>query len=459
MEIRKKLSYQFIGIVALILLIASLTIYISFSGTRRDDFFDRLGSKATMVAQMLIEFDEINAELLKRIESNNPLSLPNEKIIIYDYENQVLYSSDDNGLLDISSESIDQVRLKGETRMKQGPYEVLGQFYTSKYERFVVFAAATDIFGLKKLKLLRFILLMVFFFSLVIAFFSGRIFATRALRPISDITSQAEAIGISNLDARVTEGDGNDEITKLAQTFNRMLDRLELAFKTQKNFIANASHELRTPLTVITGQLEVILMKARSNEQYRDTILSLLDDIKNLNQISNRLLMLAQASSDFPETGFAPVRIDDTVWQARNEVLKRHPNFRVPVHFSEEIDNEQILTVNGNELLLRTALVNLIDNGCKYSKDHTVEVHFQCTDQSVEIRFSDRGIGIPKGEIDLIFEPFYRARNAIGIKGHGIGLSLVERIIRLHGGEITVSSEENRGTDISIRLHTAGQEG
>jgi signal transduction histidine kinase len=456
MEIRKRLSYQFIGIVALILLISSWTIYVSFSGTRRDDFFDRLGSKATMVAQMLIEFDEIDADLLKRIESNNPLSLPNEKIIIFDYQNRVVYTTDEAHVLEISTESIDKVRLNGEIRFKQGPYEILGQFYTGQYERFVVFAAATDIFGLSKLKRLRLILLMVFFFSLVIAFFSGRIFATRALRPISNITSQAEAIGVSNLDARVTEGDGKDEITRLAQTFNRMLERLEVAFKTQKSFIANASHELRTPLTVITGQLEVILMKARTNDQYRGTILSLLEDIKNLNQISNRLLILAQASSDFAETGFAQVRIDDTIWQARNEVLKRHGNFRVNVHFSEEIDNEDKLTVNGNELLLRTALVNLIDNGCKYSEDHTVEVHFSWLDRDVIIQFSDRGIGIPPGEINLIFQPFYRARNAIGIKGHGIGLSLVEKIITLHGGEITIVSEENKGTDISIRLHTAG---
>jgi two-component system sensor histidine kinase ArlS len=137
-------------------------------------------------------------------------------------------------------------------------------------------------------------------------------------------------------------------------------------------------------------------------------------------------------------------------------VLKRHGNFRVNVHFSEEIDNEDKLTVNGNELLLRTALVNLIDNGCKYSEDHTVEVHFSWLDRDVIIQFSDRGIGIPPGEINLIFQPFYRARNAIGIKGHGIGLSLVEKIITLHGGEITIVSEENKGTDISIRLHTAG---
>ena len=108
-------------------------------------------------------------------------------------------------------------------------------------------------------------------------------------------------IGVANLDARISEGNGKDELSQLAQTFNKMLERIESAFKTQKNFIANASHELRTPLTVITGHLEVILMNARKNEEYRKTIISVLGNIKNLNHISNRLLQLAQASSEFSE--------------------------------------------------------------------------------------------------------------------------------------------------------------
>lgn len=452
MEIRKKLSFQFIGIVAVILFFSCLTIYISFSRSRRDDFFERLGSKATMVAQMLIEIDEINSDLLKRIESNNPLSLPNEKIIIYDYQNRIIYSTDEGQVLHITQADIDAVRLRNEIRMKQKPYEIVGQFYTVQYERFVVFAAATDIFGLNKLVGLRLILLIVFCASLIIVFFSGRIFATRALHPISSIMSQVEAIEASNLDARVSEGTGKDEITQLAQTFNRMLDRLEAAFKTQKNFIANASHEFRTPLTVITGQLEVILLKARSNEEYRKTILSLLEDMKNLNQISNRLLLLAHASSEFPEDDFCPVRIDDVFWRARKEILKNHEDYRVPVQFAEGLDNENKLSVRGNELLLKTALINLMDNGCKYSDDHTSEVHFDFMDGQVMVQFRDHGIGIPAEEIQMIFQPFYRAKNAIGIKGHGIGLSLVNKIIELHKGKIHIQSELHQGTDIWIHF-------
>ena len=452
MEIRKKLLYQFIGIVAMILLLSSLSVYISFSGGRKEEFYDRLGSKAKMVAQMLIDIDEIDAELLKRIEKNNPVSLPNEKIIIYDYQDKIVYSTDDDQLLAISPELITEVRLKEEVRLKQMPYEILGQFYAGKYDRYVVFAAATDIYGLGKLKRLRIILLIVFIISLFIVFISGKIFVSRALTPISKIMSQVGAIGVSTLDARISEGNGKDELSQLAQTFNKMLERIESAFKTQKNFIANASHELRTPLTVITGHLEVTLMNARKNEEYRKTIISVLGNIKNLNHISNRLLQLAQASSEFSEADFSLIRIDEILWQSKKDVLKINDSYHININFSDSIDDEYKLNVKGNEQLLRTAISNLIDNGCKYSGDHTSDISINNENNKVIINFSDKGIGISEEELKMIFQPFYRAKNAIGTKGHGIGLSLVEKIITLHKGKITVKSEIMKGSAFTLSL-------
>ncbi len=452
MEIRKKLLYQFIGIVALILLLSCLAIYFSFSRSRKEDFYDRLGSKAKMVSQMLIEIEEIDAELLKRIEKNNPVSLPDEKIIIYDYKDSIVYSTDTEKILEISPELIDEVRLNDEVRLKQKSYEILGQFYTDQYDRFVVFAAASDIFGIGKLKRLRIILLIVFLVSLIIVLASGRIFVQRSLKPISDIMAQVSAISEKNIDARISDGNGKDELAQLAQTFNKMLERLETAFKTQKNFIANASHELRTPLTVITGHLEVTLMKARENEEYRKTIVSVLDNIKNLNSISNRLLLLAQASSDFSDDDFDIIRIDDVIWKARNEILKIHDDFKININFGEKMDDESKLKVKGNELLLKTAVTNLIENGCKYSSNRTSDILFDSSDNMLILYFSDKGIGIPERELKMIFQPFYRATNSGGSRGHGIGLSLVEKIISLHKGEIRVNSEIMRGSNFIISL-------
>ena len=452
MEIRKKITYQFIGIVAIILLLSSIAIYISFSKSRKEEFYNRLASKAKQVAQMLMEIDEIDARLLRKIEENNPLNLANEKIIIFDYRNEKIYSNDIDSVLIISKNFVDEVRLKGDIRFAQKPYEVLGYFYTGHYDRIVVFIAATDIFGFYKLKSLQFILLVVFVISLVAVYFSGKIFAFRALQPISNIISQVDGISVSNLNERVNEGNGKDEIARLAGTFNKMLQRLETAFKIQKNFIANASHELRTPLTVITGQLEVILFKDRNPDEYKNTLISVLDEIKNLNHISNRLLLLAQTSSDMAEINFSSFRIDDALWQARNEILKRNKNFRIDINFKQSINEEMKLVVYGNELLIKTAFSNLMDNACKYSGNNKVNIILDSIEGTLKIKFIDEGIGIPPEELKMIFQPFYRSKRVTNIKGHGIGLSLVEKIISLHKGNVDVDSETGKGSTFTVTV-------
>jgi signal transduction histidine kinase len=268
-------------------------------------------------------------------------------------------------------------------------HEILGQFYAGKYDRYVVFAAAQDIYGVLKLTRLRIILFIVFIISLFIIYISGKIFVSRALTPISNIMAQVSAIGESNLNARISEGNGKDELSQLAQTFNKMLERIESAFKTQKNFIANASHELRTPLTVITGHMEVILMKARTNEEYRKTIISVLGNIKNLNHISNRLLQLAQTSSEHSDSDFETVRVDEILWQARQDVLKINEKFRINISFSEAIDDENNLQVRGNEQLLRTAISNIMDNRCKYSCDHITVIRKTHNNVIIFVIYSD----------------------------------------------------------------------
>jgi signal transduction histidine kinase len=259
------------------------------------------------------------------------------------------------------------VRLSGFARYKVDNYEILGIYYKSKYDRFVVFAGAHDVFGFEKIRNLRFILITVFFVSLIVVFLAGMFFSERALRPILKVMTQVEKIGISNLDQRVDEGNGKDEIAKLAATLNNMLERIESAFKIQKNFIANASHELRTPLTIITGQLEVILLKDRPADEHLSVIRSVLDEIKNLNFISDRLLLLAQTSSNLIKLNLFPVRVDDLLWDTSREIMKRTPEYSIHINMNPALDDENLLTVTGSEQLLKTVFSNLIENACKYS--------------------------------------------------------------------------------------------
>lgn len=450
MNIRNRLTLRFILSVAVIMIMSSLLIYIFSANYRVEDFYTRLRNKADNTAMLLIDVDEVNVDLLRKIEQNSPVSLPNEKIIVYDFRNAVIFSTDEKHVITVTKDLLDRIRLEDEVRFRQGDYEVLGFLFKGRYDRFAVVAAATDVNGQNKLSNLRTILLIVFAMSMVVISVSGWFFAGKALQPISKVVRQVDGITINRLDLRVDEGNGKDEIAQLARTFNSMLSRLEGAFIVQKNFIANASHELRTPLTAITGQLEVTLMSARSNAEYASVAASVLEDIRTLNNLANRLLLLAQTGTGEGEAKRDKVRIDELLWQTRDELLRRQPAYIINVDLDEAVADEAMLTLEGDEHLVRAALTNLIENGCKYSADHRTDVVISGDTESVAVRFTDRGIGIPVEEQHNIFEPFYRGANTQGIKGHGIGLSVVKRIMLLHGGAIRVESEPGKGTSFLL---------
>lgn len=452
MPIRTRLAITFIAIFALILFAASEAIFYFSSDYREEEFHSRLVNKANTTATLLLEVDEVSIDLLRIIAAKDAGTLPSENITIYNFQNDILYTTDTANKMHISPELIDRVRLEKEVSYTQDSIEVVGILFTSKYDRFVVFASAMDRFGLSKLRNLQTVLLVVFCFSMLIVMVAGSLFSRRVLKPISNVIKDVEAIDYGTLSNRLSEGNGKDEISQLTQTFNKMLDRLEASIKMQKHFVSNASHELRTPLTAISGQLEVLLMKERSTAEYQKTVSSILEDINNLNRTSNRLLLLAQASAENAEAGFAQVRVDDALWQAETELKKRAPEYKVDIVFDGLFDDELSLTINGNDQLIKTAFINLMENACKFSDDKRVRVILKILPRKIELVFSDNGIGINPEDIKHIFEPFYRSRAAISIKGHGIGLSLVDRVVKLHKGTILVNSKAKVGTVFTITL-------
>jgi signal transduction histidine kinase len=269
---------------------------------------------------------------------------------------------------------------------------------------------------------------------------------------MSDVVKQVDKITITSLNVRVNEGNGTEEIAQLAITFNRMLERLESAFEMQRSFVSNASHELRTPLTSITGQIEVSLMKSRTREEYEAILESVLEDIKALNSLSNGLLDLAKASSDISAIAIHPLRIDEILWETREELIVRKNDYKISIQFSEPIEDEKELTVFGNDHLLKTAIVNLMDNACKFSSDKSVEIFLSVENMHFVAEFTDRGIGIDTDDMERIFQPFFRAPNAKNISGNGLGLSLTDKIIHLHHGTISIESQLNKGTIVTVRI-------
>jgi signal transduction histidine kinase len=334
--------------------------------------------------------------------------------------------------------------------------EVLAIRYLHGKENLVVVISAVDKYGFDKVDILTNLLIIGGLSSVGLVFLAGWFFSGNAMRPVANIVRQVKDITASNLSARLHTDNNQDELTQLARTFNEMLARLDEAFASQKIFVSHASHELRTPLAILTSQLEVELMQQDLPDTYKVKFESILEEIRLMNQLSNGLLELARASADADTIPFSKVRIDEILWQAQTELLKKKPDYSIIIDFEEPPSEEDALIVNGNEALLRLALMNLMENGCKFCPGKQVHVWLLVQPESIVIRFVDKGAGISAEDLPHIFEPFYRSQRTRHVAGHGIGLPLTLKIIQLHKGNLKIESRETIGTTANVTLPVSG---
>jgi signal transduction histidine kinase len=451
MNIKKKLAIQFALIVASILLMSSLTVYFSSAQYRRNEFNSRLKDKAINTAKLLIDVDEVDNTLLKLIDKNM-ISLPNEKIIIYNYLNEEIYNSREETGDDIPVALLNQIRLEKEVYYTEAKKEVIGILYPGIYKRYIVVASATDTFGLSKLRNLRYVLIFVFFISVGITIVAGWIFARQALKPIAKVVTDVNNISASNLHARLHEGNRKDEIANLAIIFNKMMERLEAAFQIQKNFVANASHELRTPLTSVISQIQVALLRKRTVEEYEKVLHSVLEDVDSLSELYNALLELAQMDLENKKLTIRPLRVDELIIGSIEELTETKNQYQIAFEYDLVTEEEEKLTITGSETLLKSAMINLMDNACKFSNGLPATITLGEEPGYLKIKVIDKGIGISTTDLNHIREPFYRADNSLEIKGHGLGLSLTDKIIKLHKGTLSIESRIDMGTTVTILL-------
>ncbi len=450
MTIRNRTSLQFSVFVSVILVAFSISIFVLFSDFRHDEFIGRLQNKALNSVKLLADVDEVNHELLKIIDRNAVNPMPREQVVIIDYQDKVVYSSPGAEDVEIEKDLLDQIRLEEVVYFSEDRLEGVGFSFKGKFDHYVVVASAFDQFGLTKLDYLRNILVVSDIIAIALIVLIGLFFSKQALQPLSEVVDQIDKVTASNLSRRIHQGNSKDEIAQLAVKFNKMLERLDAAFAVQRSFVANASHELRTPLTTLTGQLEVTLMN-EDNQEFRKVLEPLLHDIKQINKLSNGLLELAQVSQDLSEISLSSVRIDELIGTAQAELVTRNKNYKVKLHLTEFPD-ERYLILRANEQLLKSALINVFENACKYSVDSTAAIELSFDEKNLHLLVSDNGIGIAGDDLALIFEPFFRANNAKSQMGHGIGLTLTKKIIEIHNGSITVTSELSRGTSVNITL-------
>ncbi|CAA9194459.1 HAMP domain-containing sensor histidine kinase [Flavobacterium collinsii] len=453
MKTRTRLTLLFTLVTATILLVFAAIILISAKENREKEFYALLKKEAITKANLFLNA-EVDSKTLQDIYKNNRATLNEVEVAIYTPAFHLLYH--DAVEIDVVKETksmINEIARKGEIKFYQKDWQVIGMTYRFQGKEYIITAAAYDGFGYSKFYNLLETCIIVFILSILLLYVAGRFFSKKAFEPIVKMTNKAKTISATNLDLRLDTSKNKDEITELATTFNKMLNRLENSFDSQKQFVSNISHELRTPLSAIIAELELSTHKERNNNEYKMVIQNTLQDAKKLAKLSNSLLDLAKANYDPSEIAFKQLRIDEVLLDARQQVQKSNPDYNITIHFENDFEDDSQISVHGNEYLLKVAFVNLFENGCKFSDDHQSIVSISFLNNKIELHFSDNGIGILPEELEHIFTPFYRGSNKIYADGNGIGLSLTKKIILLHKGNITVTSKKNKGTTFIVAFN------
>jgi signal transduction histidine kinase len=435
-----------------IILLFSGFVYVSVSNYSYEDFYKLLEIRAVTAAKVELDHEEGNSQGdIKDLRNEFFEKLPQEQDRFFRISPGESFLEEAKKV-GIPVSFFNTVLKDGKAEYSHNGLFYKGIRYKSKQGEYVVIASAQNYFELHHSAYLRrtllFAIIAAFLFSSLIALY----FARYVFRPLRKITDRVQQISSENLHFRLDQNKNNDELTELTRTFNNMLDRIETSFETQNNFISNASHELRTPLTAIIGEADVTLSKIRSTEEYIETLTVILDEAEKLDRKTKALLFLAQTGFNGKNQKFDKVRIDQLLWDVKETIEKINPRSNIHIDMSLLPENPAKLKVKANEQLLHLALSNIISNACKYSDYKVVNVSIGASDQNVFIIIKDHGIGIPDSELKYIYDPFFRASNTLKYEGYGIGLPLTRNIIRMHNGEIIVSSLMQQGTTVQINL-------
>ena len=453
MTLKRKIAVNVSVAFTILFGLAASFIYISFSNFRSEEFKNRLHEKALTTVKLLIEVKKIDIKVLNLIDKNTINKLLNEKILVFDSEYKLIYSSlDDKKINWIKN---DLIRLNNEKSylIKSGETETYGVFFPFQQGDYYVLISADDNYGYSKLQHLLYSLFFTYFFGVLLVWIFTYFFMKNQLKPLDVFQQKITSISANQLNEHLEENNSNDEINLLTKAFNQMLTRLENSFTTQKEFTSNASHELYTPLTRISLQLENLIQKEKHSETTLTYLKSINNDVHQLADLINSLLILAKVNKEEVDKKFKPVRIDEIIFFA-NEQIKKMDNY-FQIEFDIQIDEnvQNPMEVYGIKSLLKIAFTNLLKNAYLYSNDKKAKVSIvQIEKGQLLIHIKNNGNFLTEDEIEKIFDPFMRGSNASNVVGSGLGLPIIKRILDYHNASILYSANNKIENEFTIRF-------
>ena len=454
-SVRTRLTLWYAAVLGLSLVAFALLIYYAAAATFHQRQDNSLRSTAETVASAYVEEFEEQHSVAKAGEVVlSELTFPNHYVEVLDHTGQPIASSRNlSGRIAIPAFTLEETRARNYAVVTvDGLRAAVVPLASDQNLGFAVVAEPLSVIedGLRQLR-------RDFFAGvplvMLLASLGGYFLARKSLAPIASMNQQTQRISAESLSRRLDLTNPGDELGGLATTINDLLARLESSFKEQQRFIADASHELRTPLAVLRGETEVALAKQRTLEEYEESLSLIQEEAERLSCIVEDLFMLARQPSETPRAlSKERVSLNDAVTDCarKAQVLATRKGVRLTTE-----NSSGSIDLNGNKEMITRMILNLLDNAVKYtSAGGEISLALTRRNGNAEIVVRDTGIGIPETDRPRIFDRFYRVDKARSraLGGAGLGLSIVRRIVEVHGGEIHIDSTPDRGSTFTVAL-------
>lgn len=300
-----------------------------------------------------------------------------------------------------------------------------------------------------QLERLKSIILYGFPLLILISIAAGLYVSSKAMAPITQLIDNMNHVQFGRLSERVALPESHDEIHTLTETHNKMLDRIEDAFRSQERFIANASHQLLTPLTVLKGEIETHLNKNKEQEPF---LQSLIEETDKLTKIVHHMLLLSRIESGIEHLHFQEIEVDTILFQAVSDLQKKASakNINIDLKIQDLAEHQPLL---GQEDLIYNLIYNILENAVKYSPpNEAVSVTLTWDKDSTTLDIVDHGNGINSENIPLIFDRFMKINSTVKTSGYGLGLSIAKKIADLHGFKIAVLDPAVQGAHFQVTM-------
>lgn len=432
----------------IIFAIAAAIIFLSFRSSTQRNIINNLQKTCLISGVYYLEKDE------QTIKEHNEVKVQFEELIdrsmvaVIDMEDRIQFGQlrkDEN----LTKGKIQRIRSVKKHSFQSKNHFYYGMFYKDNQGDFVVIVKESKEEYHQLVDRLLIVLVLTLLFAWISIAVLSIVLSKIAYRPLQRVMAEINRRTLENLAEPIPYPKGEDEVQKLVETYNHLLQRVNHVFEAQKNFIDYVSHEFKTPLTAISVALEVYSQKERRPEEYQKVSREALQNVYELEKILSNMKLLSGMKENYISHEW--IRVDELVWDLTERCKKLYQaNFTIDI----QVADYKKLEYKAHETQLNMAVFNILENAVKYSDNQTVDITLREEGENIILLIQDYGQGIQSADFPHIKKPFYRSEKVKNIAGSGVGLSLAQIILREHNIGFDIVSQE-KGTLVSLVFKTS----